>query len=77
MFAHDTKPDKTILISSKHQLTLELSPLSEFPIGEPGQSHCIGFWSVSVHGDIDLTLTSCSTSGTRQFVSIGIAWVVV
>lgn len=35
MFAHDTKPDKTILISSKHQLTLELSPLSEFPIGSP------------------------------------------
>ena len=30
MFTHDTKPDKTILIYSKHQLTLELSPLSEF-----------------------------------------------
>ena len=75
MFTHDTKPDKTILIYSKHQLTLELSPLSEFrslsEFWRPNSytdSPVGSFW---VNADMDLTLTSRPTSGTRQFVSIG------
>ena len=75
MFTHDTKPDKTILIYSKHQLTLELSPLSEFrSLSEFGRSSSYTdspFGSFWVNADMDLTLTSRPTSGTRQFVSIG------
>ena len=70
MFTHDTKPDKTIIIYSKHQLTLELSPLSEFRW--PSSYTDSPFGSFWVNADMDLTLTSRPASGTRQFVSIGL-----
>ena len=74
MFTHDTKPDKTILIYSKHQLTLELSPLSEFrslsEFRRPSFYTDSPFGSFWVNEDMDLTLTSRPASGTRQFVSI-------
>lgn len=74
MFAHDTKADKTILIYSKRQLTLELSPLSEFrslsEFWRPSSYTDIPVGSFWVNADMDLALTSRPTSGTRQFVSI-------
>ena len=61
MFTHDTKPDKTILIYSKHQLTLELSPLSEFrslsefrrPSSCHGQSFLVFLGQCGYGPDID------------------------